>query len=180
MFLIIKILILRINSISLFLQISKGLPNFFNNIVRKKKVVEVSQPPVTIYADVILYLRMPLIPMQDLSGRDQDILLWRRYNSPNFIYLAKMARQFLAALASFACSDRLFSSARKMHDDFKRTPHRERWSLSSLFVTTIRRRNCKLVIYECNHFLLLLNMCRSIGCRMRRLPTFSFTTNKHI
>ena len=82
--------------------------------------MEISQPPVTIYDDVNVYLRMPQIPMQDLSGNDQDILIWWRDNSPNFPHLAKMARQFLAALASSACSERLFSSARKMHGDLKK------------------------------------------------------------
>jgi len=34
-----------------------------------------------------------------------------------FLHLAKMARQFLVLPASSACSERLFSSAGKMHDD---------------------------------------------------------------
>ena len=82
--------------------------------------MEAPQPPVTLYDDVNVYLRMPQIPMQDISGNDQDILLWWRDNSPSFPHLAKMARQFLAAPASSACSERLFSSAGKMHDDLKK------------------------------------------------------------
>jgi hypothetical protein len=82
--------------------------------------VEAPQPPVTLYDDVNVYLRMPQIPMQDISGNDQDILLWWRDNSPSFPHLAKMARQFLAAPVPSACSERFISSAGKMHDDLKK------------------------------------------------------------
>jgi len=63
---------------------------------------------------------MPKFHMQDISGNDQDILLWWRDNSPKFPHLAKMTRQFLAAPTSCAFSDRVFSSARKMHDDLEK------------------------------------------------------------
>ena len=82
--------------------------------------MEAPQPPVTLYDDVNIYLRIPQILMQDISGNDQDILLWWRDDSPSFPHLAKMARQFLATPASSSCSGRLFSSAGKMHDDMKK------------------------------------------------------------
>ncbi len=81
-----------------------GLANFFNNFVTLQIDVadEPHTPPMTIYDDVNLYLRMPHIPFQDLAGNDQDILKWWRDNSSEFPDLAKMARQFLAAPATFA------------------------------------------------------------------------------
>ncbi len=90
-----------------------GLANFFNNFVTLQKDIagEPHTTLVTIYDDVNLYLRMPQIPFQDLAGNDQKILKWWRDNSSQFPNLAKMARQFLAAPASYASAERLFSSA---------------------------------------------------------------------
>ena len=99
-----------------------GVANFFSNFVSKKEVVsdEVASS-TTIYDDVNLYLRMPQIPVQDSSGNDQDILAWWRDHGNQIPNLAKMARQFLAAPASSASAERLFSSAGKMHDDLKKS-----------------------------------------------------------
>ena len=112
-----------------------GLANFFNNFVTKQNEVpdEPQTTPVTIYDDVNMYLRMPQIPFQDLAGNDQDILKWWRDHSSQFPNLAKMARQFLAAPASFASAERLFSSAGKMHDDLKKSTSEETME-SSLIV----------------------------------------------
>ena len=105
----------------------EGLTNFFNNVVTLQKDVaeEPHTSPVTIYDDVNLYLRMPQIPFQDLAGNDQDIMKCWRDNSSQFPNLAKMARQFLAASASSASAERLLSSARKMHDDLKKSTSEE-------------------------------------------------------
>ena len=64
---------------------------------------------------------MPQIPVQDCAGHDQDILAWWREHHLQLPHLSKMARQFLAAAASSASAERLFSSAGKMHDDLKRS-----------------------------------------------------------
>ena len=70
--------------------------------------------------EVERYLRMPQIPMTDVSGNDHNILNWWRDNESGFPHLSKMARQFLSAPASSASAKRLFSSAGKMHDDQKK------------------------------------------------------------
>ena len=101
--------------------------------LQKYVIEEPHTLPVTIYDDVNLYLRMPQIPFQDLAGNDQDILKWWRDNSSQFPNLAKMARQFLAAPASSASAERLFSSAGKMHDDLKKSTSEETME-SSLIV----------------------------------------------
>jgi len=54
-------------------------------------------------------------------GHDQDILYWWKQYAPDFPFLSKMARQFLAALASSAGAERLFYVAGKMHDDLKKS-----------------------------------------------------------
>ena len=73
------------------------------------------------YNEVENKLRMPQIPMTDISGNDQNILNWWRDNESGFSYLSKMARQFLCAPASSACAERLFSSVGIMHDDLKKS-----------------------------------------------------------
>ena len=111
------------------------LANFFKNFVTLQK--DVADEPhttlVTIYDDVNFYLRMPQIPFQDLAGNDNDILKWWRDNSSQFSNREKMARQFLAAPASSASAERLFSSAGKMHDDLKKSTSEETME-SSLIV----------------------------------------------
>jgi hypothetical protein len=94
-----------------------GLANFFSNFVSKK--AEVLDDNVDI-CEVERYLRMPQIPVQDSTGSDQDILLWWKDNASVIPNLSKMARQFLAAPASSASAERLFSGAGKMHDDLKK------------------------------------------------------------
>ena len=70
--------------------------------------------------------------MFDSSGNDQDILAWWRQEAPEFPHLSKMARQFLAAPASSASVERLFSSAGKMHDDLKKSTSEE--TLESMLI----------------------------------------------
>ena len=82
--------------------------------------VEEGNVGVSEYNDVKRYLRMPQIPMTDISGNDQNILNRWRDNESGFTHLSKMARQSLSAPASFTCAERLFSSASKMHDDLKK------------------------------------------------------------
>ncbi len=112
-----------------------GLANFLNNFVTKPNEVpnEPQTTLVTIYDDVNMYLRMPQIPFQDLAGNDQDILKWWGDHSSQFPNLARMARQFLVAPASFASAERLFSSAGKMHDVLKKSTSKETME-SSLIV----------------------------------------------
>jgi hypothetical protein len=101
-----------------------GFANFLNNFVNNKaKDVDKDNEDNegSLYDEVEAYLRMPQIPVQDSSGNDQNILAWWRDTSNGLPYLAKMARQFLAAPASSAASERLFSRAGKMHDDLKKS-----------------------------------------------------------
>ncbi len=98
-----------------------GLANFFNNFVSKR--IEAPEINNVLGADVYeveRYLRMPQIPVQDSTGADQNILLWWKENESMLPNLSKMARQFLAAPASPASAERLFSGAGKMHDDLKK------------------------------------------------------------
>ena len=92
-----------------------------NNFVSKKDPRPEENEASTTFDEVNLYLRMPQIPVQDSAGNDQDILAWWRDHDSQLPYLSKMARQFLAAAASSASAERLFSSAGKMHDDLKKS-----------------------------------------------------------
>ena len=94
-----------------------GLANFFSNFVSKKAEVPEDNEDI---CEVERYLRMPQIPVQDSTGCDQDILLWWKDHASLIPNLSKMARQFLAAPASSASAERLFSGAGKMHDDLKK------------------------------------------------------------
>lgn len=98
-----------------------GLANFFNNFVSKR--LEAPEVNIVLGAEVCeveRYLRMPQISVQDSTGADQNILLWWKENESMLPNLSKMARQFLAAPASSASAERLFSGAGKMHDDLKK------------------------------------------------------------
>ena len=112
-----------------------GLANLFNNFVTLQNEVpdEPHTTPVTIYDDVNMYLRMPQISFQDLAGNDQDILKCWRDHSSQFPNLVKIARQFSAAPASSGSAERLFSSARQMYDDLKKSTPEETME-SSLIV----------------------------------------------
>jgi hypothetical protein len=59
--------------------------------------------------------------LHNASGHAHDILYWWKQHAPDFLFLSKMARQFLAALASSAGAERLFFGAGKMHDDLKKS-----------------------------------------------------------
>ncbi len=63
--------------------------------------------------------------MVTYAGHDQDILYWWKVHATEFPNLSKMARHFLAALASSAAAERLFSGAGKMHDDLKKSTSEE-------------------------------------------------------
>lgn len=98
-----------------------GLANFVSNF--SEKAPSAARPVPTVsgdYEEVHRYLRLPQIPLQTSTGEDQDILLWWKDHAPAFPHLAKMARQFLAAPASSASAERLFTGAGKMHDDLKK------------------------------------------------------------
>ena len=94
---------------------------FFMNFTAKPTPDEVVEPRVGDCDEVERYLRLPEIPLQTPSGNDQDILLWWKQHESEFPNLSKMARQFLAAPASSAAAERLFSAAGKMHDDLKKS-----------------------------------------------------------
>ena len=101
-----------------------GATNFLMNFTAKTAPERV----VTYVGDcdeVDRYLRLPEIPLQTPSGQDQDILQWWRSHTSEFPNLSKMARQFLAAPASSASAERLFSAAGKMHDDLKKSTTEE-------------------------------------------------------
>jgi hypothetical protein len=66
-------------------------------------------------------LRFPQIALHNASGHDHDILYWWKQHAPDFPFLSRMGRTFLAALASSASAERLFSGAGKMHDDLKKS-----------------------------------------------------------
>jgi len=67
------------------------------------------------------YLRLLRNALLNASGHDQDILYWLKQHAPDFPFLSKMARQFLAAPAPSAGAERLFSGDGKMHDDLKKS-----------------------------------------------------------
>ena len=98
-----------------------GLANFMSNFAQKAPSVAEQVPSASgDYEEVHRYLRLPQIPLQTSTGEDQNILLWWKDHAPSFPHLSKMARQFLAAPASSASAERLFSGAGKMHDDLKK------------------------------------------------------------
>ena len=100
-----------------------GFANFLKNFVTKKVPdieATTTTTPGSVYDEVESYLRLPQIPIQDSSGHDQNILAWWRDVATSLPYSSKMARQFLAAPASSAAPERLFSRAGKMHDDLKK------------------------------------------------------------
>ncbi len=75
--------------------------------------------------EVERYLRLPEIPVVTSAGHDQDILYWWNAHATEFPNLSKMATQFMAAPASSAAAERLFSVSRKMHDDLKNSTSEE-------------------------------------------------------
>ena len=102
--------------------VKAGLANFLMNFTAKSASDEVvCEPRVGDCDEVDRYLRLPEIPLQTPSGQDQDILHWWKQHEIEFPNLSKMARQFLAAPASSAAAERMFSAAGKMHDDLKKS-----------------------------------------------------------
>ena len=100
-----------------------GLANFLSTFTTIQVPDDEDEVPIIVgdCDEVERYLRLPQIPLHNASGHDQDILYWWKEHSSNFPYLSKMARQFLAAPASSAGAERLFSGAGKMHDDQKKS-----------------------------------------------------------
>ncbi len=100
-----------------------GLANFLSNFTSIPTLDEDDDEPIVVgdCDEVERYLRLPQIALHNASGHDQDILYWWKQNAPDFPFLSKMARQFLAAPASSAGAERLFSGAGKMHDDLKKS-----------------------------------------------------------
>ena len=98
-----------------------GLAHFLMNFTAKPTRAEVVEPRVGDCDEVERYSCLPEIPLQTPSRNDQDILLWWKQHESEFPNLSKMARQFFAAPASSTVSERLFSAARKMHDDLKKS-----------------------------------------------------------
>jgi hypothetical protein len=104
--------------------VKAGAANFFINFTTKPTPERV----VTYVGDcdeVERYLRLPEIPLQTPSGQDQEILHRRKSHTSEFSNLSKMARNSLAAPASPPSFERLFSAARKMHDDLKKSTREE-------------------------------------------------------
>jgi len=102
--------------------VKAGLAIIFMNFAAKSTPDEVmGEPRVGDCDEVARYLRLPEIPLQTPSRQDQDILHWWKQHSSEFPNLSKMARQFLAAPASPASAERLFSADGKMHNDLKKS-----------------------------------------------------------
>ncbi len=102
--------------------VKAGLAKFLTNFTAKSASDEVvCEPRVGDCYEVDRYLRLPEIPLQTPSGQDQDILHWWKQHVIEFPNLSKITRQFLAAPASSASAERLFSAAGKMHDDLKKS-----------------------------------------------------------
>jgi hypothetical protein len=100
--------------------VEAGAANFLMNFTAKPT----PERKVTYVGDcdeVGRYLRLPDIPLQTPSVQDQDILHWRKSHTSEFPNLSKMARHFLAALASSTSAERLFHVVGKMHDDLKKS-----------------------------------------------------------
>ena len=106
--------------------VKAGVANFLMNFTAKP-IVE-KGVVVTLVGDcdeVERYLRLPEILVVTSAGHDQYILYWQKAHATEFPNLSKMARQFLAAPASSAAAERLFSAASKMHDDLKKSTSEE-------------------------------------------------------
>ena len=56
----------------------------------------------------------------DVPGCDEGILKWWRAREAKWPALAKMVKQYFAALASSAGVERVFSAAGKMHGDLQK------------------------------------------------------------
>ncbi len=85
--------------------------------------IQVKQSIVrSVYDEVESYLHLPQIPTltADSACHDKNILSWWKDVAPSLPFLSKMARGLLAAPASFAAPERLFSRAGKNHDGLKK------------------------------------------------------------
>ncbi len=100
-----------------------GLANFLSNFTSIPTLDEDNDKPIVVgdCDEVERYLRLPQNALHNASRHDPDILYWWKQNAPDFPFLSKMTRQFMAAPASSAGAERLFSSAGKMHGDLKKS-----------------------------------------------------------
>ncbi len=106
--------------------VQAGLANFLMNFTTKPTIEEeVVVTQVGNCDEVERYLPLLEIPVRTPSGHDQDILYSRKVHLSEFPNLWKMARYFLAAPASSASAERLFSAVGKMHDDLKKNTSEE-------------------------------------------------------
>ncbi len=102
--------------------VKAGLAIFLMNFTAKSASDEVvCEPQVGDCDEIDRYLRLPEIPLQTPFGQDHDILFGWNQHVIEFPNLSKMARQFLAAPASSASAERLFSAAGNMHGDLKKS-----------------------------------------------------------
>ena len=70
-----------------------------------------------------LYLALPVSEAETdlLLSNPSDLLIWWKNNECRFPKLAKMAKQYLAAPASTAGVERVFSAAGRMHTDLRKS-----------------------------------------------------------
>ena len=71
--------------------------------------------------EINAYLAFPQVSRLASNGEETNILNWRKNHFGMFPNLSKMARQYLAMLASSAVVERLFSAASRMHDSFRKS-----------------------------------------------------------
>ncbi len=72
-----------------------GLANFLNNFASTSSTRHERVVPSTHGSEIERYLRLPLIPVHESDGRDQDILDWWGHEGIDFPNLSKMARHDL-------------------------------------------------------------------------------------
>ena len=71
------------------------------------------------------YVGLPQVNHVDINGEEVDVLLWWNEHAHMFPNLSKMARQYLAMLASYAGVERLFIAAGRMHPSFRKSTNEE-------------------------------------------------------
>ncbi len=106
--------------------VKSGVANFLMNFTAKPTIEE--EVVVTQMGDcdeVERYLRLPEIHVVTSAGHDPDIFYWWKAHATEFPNLSKMVRQMLAAPATSAAAERLFSAVGKMHDDLKKSTSEE-------------------------------------------------------
>jgi hypothetical protein len=58
--------------------------------------------------------------ISQVENKDIDLFLWWSMHAVQFPTLSKIARQFLAQLATSAACERIFNRAGRIHDNFKK------------------------------------------------------------